>query len=319
MVLLVSGSILPLLCLIAIQRRIQQGLHHIIASIVPDDLLIPLLTASGVLLFSRSHGFSVLTVYSGAIVVVTVISSLWLYYCIPSGVRRVQSQYDTRAWWGMSLPMLLASSSQLVMNKSDTLMLSWLSTMSAVGMYGAASRLANLSTFVMMAVAVLATPLMATAYHKGDYGRFHRVLNRAMLAGALGALPALLLLLALPAQVLALFGGGFVEGAKVLRILAVGQFVNAVTGPVSFALLMSGREKPFAASLAIMAAATICGDALLIPRYGATGVAAVTAACVAIVNIWQLVLTRRIGRELVDSKEVPEFRTPSAEIQRPVP
>ena len=42
---------------------------------------------------------------------------------------------------------------------------------------------------------------------------------------------------------MSIFGKGFIGGIWLLRILAIGQFINAVTGSVGYILTMSGHEK----------------------------------------------------------------------------
>ena len=41
----------------------------------------------------------------------------------------------------------------------------------------------------------------------------------------------------------AFFGEGFVKGSLALIILAIGQFINAATGPVNSLLIMTGKQK----------------------------------------------------------------------------
>ena len=101
------------------------------------------------------------------------------------------------------------------------------------------------------------------------------------------ALPVVFVLMIFPEFFLSLFGDGFESGSAILRILTVGQFANALTGPAAFALLLTGREKQFATTMGIMAMLNIVGNLIAIPIAGALGAAIVSAICVSVLNVWQ--------------------------------
>ena len=54
------------------------------------------------------------------------------------------------------------------------------------------------------------------------------------------------MLFAWPGLVLAAFGAEFEGAATVVRILAVGQLVNALTGPAGYLLLLTGAQRTVA-------------------------------------------------------------------------
>jgi O-antigen/teichoic acid export membrane protein len=99
-------------------------------------------------------------------------------------------------------------------------------------------------------------------------------------------------MLLFPQILLGFFGSEFVKGASVLRILAIGQFVNAVTGPVGLILLMTNKERHFALSMAVISGVNVLGNFLVIPVMGIVGAALVTTTSVALLNSWQFMLSR---------------------------
>ena len=83
--------------------------------------------------------------------------------------------------------------------------------------------------------------------------------------------------------------------APVLWILLIGQIANAVTGPVAFTLIMTGKEGLFAQANTVGAVLNVIGCLTIIPRYGALGAAAVTAVTSSITKVLMLVwVVRRV-------------------------
>jgi O-antigen/teichoic acid export membrane protein len=130
----------------------------------------------------------------------------------------------------------------------------------------------------------MAAPMMAAAYNNHRQDEFQVVLRRAILWSTLGVVPLAAVMLLVPQFLLGLFGPGFRAGAPILRILAIGQLVNGLTGPCGFSLLMTGRQRDFAIITAVVAGLTLIGGYLIIPIWGGVGAATVTAGSVAALN-----------------------------------
>lgn len=183
----------------------------------------------------------------------------------------------------------------MALTRIDIIMLGAMTDPSTTGIYVAASRLAMISGIVLIGVNTIAAPLLAKAYQGGRIEEFFWIFRRSVVWSTAGAVPVIMLLLLVPGLLLGLFGPGFESGADLLRVLALGQFVNAVTGSVGFALIVSRHEKAFAVSTISMMLLNIVGNFIAIPTYGAIGAAWVSAVSVAGLNLWQLwvILARR--------------------------
>jgi O-antigen/teichoic acid export membrane protein len=81
----------------------------------------------------------------------------------------------------------------------------------------------------------------------------------------------------------------------VLVILAAGQLVNALVGPVGFLMTMTGQQDAAARILVVHALANLAGLALLTPRFGPEGAAVATSFVRA---SWNLVLLFVVWRRL---------------------
>lgn len=288
-----AAVLLPFTAYVAVRRKAFQGFELFKSSIFPEDVGQPLLVLIGAMLFSVALAREALVVYLGASVVVAVSSIIWLVRCMPKQARRAKAEYRTREWMSIALPTLLGLSAQSLMNRSDVMLLGMLSSMESVGLYGAASRLASLNTFVLGAISTVIAPMLARAYHGGDVARFRLLVRRSMEWSAAGAMPMFIAMTFWPGPLLRLFGEEFARGATVLRILAGGQMINAATGPVGFALLMTGRERVFASVMGCGSILLVVTQIFVIPLWGAIGAAIASSVCVAGVNVVFLVIVMK--------------------------
>jgi O-antigen/teichoic acid export membrane protein len=85
-------------------------------------------------------------------------------------------------------------------------------------------------------------------------------------------------------ELLHVFGKGFTAGSSALLILAVGQLVNAATGPTGVLLTMTGKQRWELANILSMVAFNFVLNLLLIPKLGMMGAAVAAALSIAIIN-----------------------------------
>lgn len=288
-----AALLLPLVSFVGLRRKALRAVGRLRASIVLEEVLLPVGAIALVLLLGSVGVNGIVLAYFASALLVFVLSTLWLRRSLPEEAKAAKPEFRYGAWMAVALPMAFGGLSQVLMNRADVLVLGTLADDGAVGLYGAAARIAILNTFALTAVNAVVSPMIAAAYHGGRKRQAWGLQHRAMLFGTLGALPPCALMLFFPEVLLGAFGPGFVEAAPVLRILALGQLINAATGPVGNALLMTGHERAFAGTLAVAATVTVVGCIIAIPLYGMLGAAVVTAVSVAALNGWQYLLSRR--------------------------
>jgi O-antigen/teichoic acid export membrane protein len=190
------------------------------------------------------------------------------------------------------MTMVLGNISQILINRTDVLMLGVMVDMKSVGIYGVANRIALLLTFALNAVDAIAAPLLSSRYHAGKIDEFSQLIKKSMLISSLVSLPIFVLIILFPEIILGLFGQEYEAGASILRILAAGHYINAVTGPVGFALLMSGHEKIFSVTMLSISVFNIMMNFILIKLHGVIGAAVATAISVVLVNLIFLYFVR---------------------------
>ncbi len=290
-----SALLLPLLSFVGLRRRTLQGLRRTKSSIFPEEIFLPLSMLAGTYLFYVNTSSGALFLYAGVALLAFLLGNTLLTRSMSRETRTTKPVFDTRFWMVTALPMVFIGFSQTILGRMDILVLGSVLEDKTIGLYSAASRIAILITFVMTAVNTIGSPMLASAHYGGRPDQFHSIMRWAMLWSTLGALPLLGVMIVFPEFLLGMFGDEFVEGANLLRILALGQFVNAATGLVGSALVMTGREREFAKATGISAAASLVGNLVAVTIWGALGAAIATSASIALYNLWLLLLVSKVA------------------------
>ena len=90
-----------------------------------------------------------------------------------------------------------------------------------------------------------------------------------------------------------LYGEFYSNGALVLVILSVGQFINVCTGSAGMALSMTGNQKVLMYITTGCAVFMMVGGVLVAPYYGSTGVAVVTATAMTLANVLAVITVKK--------------------------
>jgi O-antigen/teichoic acid export membrane protein len=147
-------------------------------------------------------------------------------------------------------------------------------------------------------VITISGPKFAELYRKGDLDGIRDTMRASVRVCLLPAGGSLLVILLFARPIMGLFGPEFVEGASVLRILAIGQFVNAATGPVGLLLTMTGNERDTRNIVLAYTLFLLVACALVAPRWGILGTAVVNAFAVAFLNFFAVYFVhKRLGLE----------------------
>jgi O-antigen/teichoic acid export membrane protein len=192
---------------------------------------------------------------------------------------------DRQELWRSCTPLLVATVLGLIISWFPQLLLGALGSSADVAVFSAAQRIALLPTFFLLAVISVAAPRFAQVHQQGRaeaLARLARNVTRVMLVLAV---PAVVFMLWWPAQLLSIFGSEFVGGSDVLRILAVGQFVNVTTASVGYLLAMTGNERLLRDSVLTAAAVCTLSAVALVPTLGVVGAAVAAATGVSAQNL----------------------------------
>jgi O-antigen/teichoic acid export membrane protein len=289
-----AAVLIPISSFVALRRQSLRGLNAIFSSLIPDEIILPLLVISGVYIFGPASAGSAFRIYFALTIVVMLLSMGLLISRLKPIISNVRATYDYKAWIKVALPMLAGGLSQIMLNRIDIIMIGAMRSSLEVGLYSASNRYASLVVFGLGAVAIVVAPILSKLYNQGKIDEFHLLIRKgAILSGIFGIVSCGIAFLYAP-ELMSLFGEKFSQGADLLRILVIGQLINALTGPVGFGLLLTGGERKFALLNMCALLGNILGNLLVIPIFGSKGAAVVSALTIMTLNISLFHMVRKI-------------------------
>jgi O-antigen/teichoic acid export membrane protein len=226
---------------------------------------------------------------------VSVAAAGWIMF-----VRRMAtSDYEkvkVRSLLSVSLPLLWTSGMNLVLAYGDVLMLGALSSPDQVGVYSIALRVAIATNVIAAAVTGVASPQFAQLWAAGQKTELKRLACASTAVMTLASLPLLVFAMAQPARVMSLFGEDFRAGAAALIWVAAGQLAQTAMGAVGTLLVMTGHERDLKRLMLVSVLCFLGLNALLIPKFGATGAGAAFAISLTAMNVAKWFFVRhRLG------------------------
>ncbi|WP_169518375.1 lipopolysaccharide biosynthesis protein [Solimonas variicoloris] len=257
------------------------GLKRAVEAIVYMNLLVPLLTSA--LCFGLVPRMGVLGSAAAYLIAATA-CALVAFLRWPFKERAVLPEKDRHAvaeFWRASPQFFGVSVSQQAILWAPTLVLAHFGSNSDVGIYSAANRTAMVVIFILVATNSVVGPRFAELYRKGDLKKLSTTARNAAALMAIAALPVIVVIEAFAGHIMSIFGQEFSSGAPVLRIMALGLFINISAGPVGHILLMCGGEAEMKKIFVICAVFTVFVAPPAIIAWGAIGAGSVTALSLA--------------------------------------
>ena len=176
----------------------------------------------------------------------------------------------------VSIPMFMTAAMLLIMGWTDTFMLGLFRSTEEVGIYRVAFKISLLTSITAGSFYSIIAPKFSELYwgHKKDKLKIIAKFSSKLIL--FSSFPLFLLIVLFSKQILGIFGTKFIEGSIALIILALGQFVNAVIGPVGFFLDMTNKQILVRNAMITGAIVNVLFNLLLIPTYGISGAAFAT-------------------------------------------
>ncbi|WP_143549272.1 hypothetical protein [Rhodopirellula bahusiensis] len=194
-----------------------------------------------------------------------------------------------KTWWSAAIATTWAEGAALLLANISVFTLGVLKLEEQLGLFSAGSR-------ICLALAIFPT-LVSTAYESGfaksmansNLIEAKSAFKHSMLMSSIIAVPVFVLIATFPSPILYYScGPEYVSAAAILQILAVGQLVNALTGPVTSFLVCCKLEAVVQRTAALVCIASVFLSYFAIIQHGAIGAAIVASAGIAILNLWRL-------------------------------
>jgi O-antigen/teichoic acid export membrane protein len=282
-------AIVPL-ALLTLHAHALQGLKKIAASISVLSIYVPLLTTLIAFFLLPYYGINAAVWGYLFATVVTLFIGILLWRRSVFRFKSHISEFNSKELHTSSMPLFGVVMMNMVITWSPILFLGIWENSENIGIYSAASRTAMLISFVLVAVNSIAAPKFAALYQHNGMDELGIIARKSAKIMIIFASPALLIFMMMPEWVLSIFGEQFKQGANVLMILAVGQFINVATGSVGYLLMMTGNERIMRNNLMFCAFVGIVLNLWLIPKYGIIGGAVAAAFTLALQNLIAVIL-----------------------------
>ncbi len=288
---LISLLLLPFLGIKSLHVAVLRGLRHVVRGLMPDLLFRPLifilLLAAGLFLLPGELSPQLAMVFQlMATGLAVIILTFYMVRSLPIEAKGTDAVCETSFWLKSAMPFMLLGSINFLNRRVDIIMLGIFCPAEDVGIYRTVVTGAMLVSFVLTAVNMALAPVISGLYTENNMARLQQVITVAARAIFAGTLPIVLVLIFAGQWFLAtLFGAEFGAGYNALRILCIGQLVNAGMGSVGYILIMTGREKYAVYGTVIVAIMNIVLNMILIPRFGLEGAATATAIGLTVWNV----------------------------------
>lgn len=212
----------------------------------------------------------------------TLLAMIFWFYKLPKANGSAMSWHEL---FSSCLPLWLVMFVGQMIQWSGNIFLGIWSTPSEVALFTAAQRTAMLMIFVLTAINTVVAPKFAHLHKSQNHEQLASVAYYSARLLSVVSLPILIIMFVFPKEILSLFGEEFDNAAIYLQILALGQFVNAITGSVGYLLSMSGNEKDLRNSSIVSGLIVITLSLILVPLYGGLGAAISVAIAIAMQNL----------------------------------
>ncbi len=224
----------------------------------------------------------------GLLGLVALLYALFRWQMLISPSSAVSTNLNLTAIFKASFPLLLVSSGGLVMSWTDILVLGMYESEHSIGIYTVASKISFLISLILVAVNSIAAPRFSMLYSSGDHAALRIFVNQVtIITFTISALPTSVVILFPEILLESLFGLEYRDAAKLLIILAFGQFVNAACGSVGYLLIMAKRELLVRNIIWSVAILNVLSSVILVKLYGVVGVAYATAISYV---VWNFIL-----------------------------
>lgn len=238
--------------------------------------------------------------YISGVLISLIIALIFIRRVFPiiDGVKVRGKELIIQGW-----PMLLISSSGLIMSWTDIVVLGVFFDSKIVGIYSAAAKTVMMTSLVLIAINSITAPMYAKSFSENKLDEIENLAQSSTFILIIMAFLSSLFIYFFSEWIMSIFGESFISGATFLCILAIGQLVNVACGSVGYLLTMTGNEKKLRNIFTITGLINIAISVLLAEKIGAIGVAYATSLSLIIWNSWCVIeIKRTLGFWMLNPK-----------------
>lgn len=289
-ILLIGIWLVPLQGLVLLQEDMARGVESLILAYTPTKIIWPILILVGGFFVWHDrdilNSIPMIWVALGTLSVVIAIQGASIWFKFNGEILPTAPIYTPQGWLKVSLPLLLYNVFRELLVQTDILMLGSFLGAATVGIYSPASKTALWVSFILQAVNIVIAPAFAILHIRGERVELQKVISTVTVWIFWSSSTIALILIVFAKPILGMFGPEFIEAHWALKILVLGQFINAFSGSVGNLLSMTGYQNQLMLVSSCTALINVVLNAIAIPLWGIVGAALTTAFTVSIWNIW---------------------------------
>jgi O-antigen/teichoic acid export membrane protein len=287
---------LPFFGLMTVITAYTQGLKTLKYSVIVEFIARPVvrLVAIVILFLIGLRLFAVLfgTVFSFA--AGTLLALYFARKISPFDFKHTATKLVNRELFFYSVPLVFARLMNVIIPRSNTILVGYFRDATSTGLFGAAATLCAFICLGLTSFGKIFAPVISELWEKRDLPELEHTFKAVTKWIVTIGFPIFLLFLLYAPALLSIFGPDFVRAATALKLLSWGQIVNALVGPVGYVLSMTGRQKLNLVNSVILAAVNLVLNVILIRRYGIAGAALGTSIAIVLLNAVRVVQVKVI-------------------------
>jgi O-antigen/teichoic acid export membrane protein len=234
--------------------------------------------------------------YFAATALVAILG-MWAWRNAVASSTEAVAPYPFAELWASCKPLYVTSlMNRAVLPWAPLFLLGIWANSAEVGVFGAATRVALLISFLLVTLNTIVAPKFAEFHATGDMDAMGKMARRSAALLTVLVSPLFLFMFVFSDWVMRLFGAEFSAGGNILSILMVGQLVNVVCGSVGYLLMMSGNEKTYRNITISSALLQLLLVLILAPLMGGIGAAIAASTAMIAMNLASvLAVYKRLG------------------------
>ncbi len=216
-----------------------------------------------------------------------IVAALLLYFLhreFPLNRSLRFAKHNRRELLSFSVPVWISGLLRTFRANIQTLLLGTFYTAAGVGIFAVVSRTNLLGRMTLNSISTSARPIIAEIHADDDRAQLANIYHTTGRWAVTINIPIFLVLMFFSEAILAIYGDEFIGGAIALRILAVAELIDAMTGICGAIIDMTGYTKLKLANSITQLVLSIGVSILLIPRYGLIGAAVGALIVNAVIN-----------------------------------
>lgn len=273
-----------------------RGHHKIILSLLPDNIIKPLLfllLLAGTMVF---YGLNLKIAIS--LNIIAYIGGLLITYGIFKSVvplKEIKAIATTSHWDAPLKTLFLFSIINVIRSQIDIVMLGYIkfNDPSQVGIYKSADLVATYVLFFLTLMNLITAPSISRLYAMNEKEKLQRLVTKTIRGVLALTVPFVAVFIIFSHWIMLYFGPNFLKGQSALIILCIAQLINVCFGQVGNVSLMTGNQKYNSIFAAVAIVINVIVNLILTPAMGINGTAIATAVAIIFWNVSMFYMVKK--------------------------